>query len=55
MTPSARSDRYKPYTTTDCKVVDESTFGGTKGKVCGFVVFPCSEENGCKGVLTGVW
>jgi hypothetical protein len=51
----ARHPRYKPYKTTDCKVVDESAFGGPKGSVCGFVIFPCSDENGCKEVLNGAW
>jgi hypothetical protein len=47
--------RYKPYKTTDCKVVDETAFGGPKGSVCGFVIFPCSDDNGCKDVLNGTW
>lgn len=41
-------DAYKPVTVTACqKNKDE---GGT---VCGFVYFPCSEENGCSAVTGG--
>jgi hypothetical protein len=42
-------DTYKPIKTTACEAQSE---GGT---VCGFVYFPCTEENGCRGVLQGTW
>lgn len=37
-------DAYKPVTVTACE-----------GKVCGYVYFPCSEENGCSAVMDGSW
>jgi peptide methionine sulfoxide reductase MsrA len=37
-------DAYKPIKTTACE-----------GSVCGYVYFPCSDENGCTAVLTGKW
>ena len=43
---------YKPIETTACEVVNEAA---TKGTVCGFVYFPCSDENGCRAVLQGTW
>lgn len=38
------ADAYKPVTTTACQ-----------GRVCGYVYFPCGEENGCLPVVTGRW
>ena len=38
------TDAYKPVKTTACE-----------GSVCGFVYFPCSEENGCLAVVNGEW
>lgn len=35
---------YDPVTTTACE-----------DKVCGYVYFPCSEENGCLAVMNGAW
>jgi peptide methionine sulfoxide reductase MsrA len=35
---------YRPITTTACKE-----------KTCGYVYFPCSDENGCTGVVSGMW
>ena len=35
---------YKPITTTACE-----------SRTCGYVYFPCSEENGCVGVVSGNW
>lgn len=43
---------YKPITVTACGQVDEA---GVKGNVCGFVYFPCTEENGCRAVMQGTW
>lgn len=40
-------DAYKPVTVTAC----EKNKG--EGAVCGFVYFPCSEENGCTPVING--
>lgn len=40
-------DAYKPVTVTAC----ESNRG--EGTVCGFVYFPCSDENGCTAVMNG--
>ena len=45
-------DRYKPVKTTACEIVNEAEF---KGNVCGFVYFPCTDENGCRAVLQGTW
>ena len=45
-------DRYKPVTVTACEKVNEAE---TQGNVCGFVYFPCTEENGCRQVLQGTW
>ena len=42
-------DEYKPVTVTACQKIDE------KGGVCGFVYFPCSDENGCTAVMNGNW
>ena len=35
---------YRPITTTACKE-----------KTCGYVYFPCSDDNGCTGVVSGMW
>ena len=35
---------YDPVTTTACE-----------GSVCGYVYFPCSDENGCMAVMNGSW
>jgi len=40
-------DAFKPVTVTACQKNDG------EGAVCGFVYFPCSEENGCKAVTGG--
>lgn len=37
-------DKFKPIKTTACE-----------GKVCGFVYFPCTPENGCSAVCNGSW
>ena len=42
-------DRYKPITTTECERQPE---GGT---ICGYVYFPCTNENGCQAVMQGTW
>mmetsp|Transcript_143423 Transcript_143423/g.275457 ORF Transcript_143423/g.275457 Transcript_143423/m.275457 type:complete len:340 (-) Transcript_143423:197-1216(-) len=41
-------EAYKAVTVTACQTGQE---GG--GKVCGYVYFPCSEENGCTAVMNG--
>ena len=38
------ADAYKPIKTTACE-----------GTVCGYVIFPCSQENGCQDVVSGTW
>ena len=38
------TDTYKPIKTTACE-----------GSVCGYVYFPCSEENGCLDIVNGKW
>lgn len=38
------TDTYKPIKTTACE-----------GSVCGYVYFPCSDENGCLDVVNGKW
>ena len=38
------TEAYKPVKTTACE-----------GSVCGFVYFPCSEENGCLAIVNGEW
>ena len=43
-------DTYKPVTVTACQKNTENSVGGT---TCGFVYFPCSDENGCTLVLNG--
>mmetsp|Transcript_27376 Transcript_27376/g.80518 ORF Transcript_27376/g.80518 Transcript_27376/m.80518 type:complete len:200 (+) Transcript_27376:1-600(+) len=35
---------YRPVKTTACE-----------GSVCGYVYFPCSDENGCLAVMNGSW
>lgn len=40
---------YDPVTVTAC---EKQSDGGT---ICGYVYFPCTEENGCKPVLQGTW
>lgn len=35
---------YRPIKTTACD-----------GAVCGYVIFPCSDENGCLSVMNGSW
>lgn len=42
-------DAFKPVTVTACQKKDG------EGAVCGFVYFPCSEENGCKDVTSGTF
>ena len=42
-------DAFKPVKTTACETLPE---GGT---VCGFVYFPCTDENGCRAVMQGTW
>ena len=37
-------ETYKPIKTTACE-----------GSVCGYVYFPCSDENGCTAVMRGSW
>lgn len=44
------SDAFKPVTVTACQKQDGGKGAGT---VCGFVYFPCSEENGCSAVTKG--
>ena len=45
-------DAFKPVTVTACqKQSSDSGEGG--GTVCGFVYFPCNDENGCKAVTSG--
>lgn len=39
-------DAYKPVTVTACQ-------NNGEGTVCGFVYFPCSDDNGCKAVTNG--
>ena len=39
-------DAFKPVTVTACE-------NNGQGTVCGFVYFPCGEENGCKAVTGG--
>lgn len=41
------AEAFKPVTVTACQKEKE------QGAVCGFVYFPCSEENGCTAVLNG--
>mmetsp|Transcript_10400 Transcript_10400/g.30807 ORF Transcript_10400/g.30807 Transcript_10400/m.30807 type:complete len:281 (-) Transcript_10400:183-1025(-) len=48
-------DTFKPYKTTECRQVDESASGGPKGVICGFVIFPCSDDNGCRAVTQGAY
>ena len=38
------TEAYKPIKTTACE-----------GSICGFVYFPCSEENGCLSIVNGEW
>jgi len=40
-------DAYKPVTVTACQK------NAGEGAVCGFVYFPCSDENGCTDVIQG--
>ena len=42
-------DAFKPVTVTACQRSEEG------GSVCGFVYFPCSEENGCSAVTKGAF
>jgi len=42
-------DAFKAVTVTACENNDG------KGNTCGFVYFPCSDENGCTGVLNGAF
>ena len=42
-------DAFKPVTVTACQKNDG------EGAVCGFVYFPCSEENGCSAVTRGTF
>lgn len=42
-------DVYKPITVTACEKQED------QGTVCGFVYFPCTDENGCRGVTQGKW
>ena len=44
-------DAFKPVTVTACQKEDNKK----SGNVCGFVYFPCSDENGCTGVLNGAF
>ena len=39
-------EEYKPVTVTACQ-------NNGEGAVCGFVYFPCNEENGCTAVTKG--
>ena len=41
-------DAFKPVTVTACERVGD-------GGICGFVYFPCSEENGCTAVTNGAF
>jgi len=41
-------EEYKPVTVTACQ--KEKQDSGTEGTVCGFVYFPCNDENGCSAV-----
>ena len=41
---------YDPITVTACQKDPE-----TGGTVCGFVYFPCTDDNGCRPVLNGSW
>jgi hypothetical protein len=43
-------DAFKPVTVTACQKEDPKS-----GNVCGFVYFPCSDENGCTAVLNGAF
>ena len=40
------AEAFKPVTVTACQREKQ-------GAVCGFVYFPCSEENGCTAVMNG--
>ncbi|GMH54617.1 hypothetical protein TrST_g12198 [Triparma strigata] len=42
-------EQFKPVTVTACEVQPSG------GSVCGFVYFPCSEENGCSDVMKGAF
>ena len=37
------------------KTYDPITVTACEGKVCGYVYFPCSDDNGCMDVLKGTW
>lgn len=43
-------DAFKPVTVTAC---EKQAGGGGSGTVCGYVYFPCSNENGCSAVTKG--
>ena len=38
------TETYKPIKTTACE-----------GNICGYVYFPCSDENGCLDIVNGKW
>ena len=42
-------EAFKPVTVTACQKQADS------GTVCGYVYFPCSEENGCSAVTKGAF
>ena len=42
---------FQPVTVTACQ--KEKQGSGGEGTVCGFVYFPCNEENGCSAVTKG--
>ena len=46
-------EEYKPVTVTACQ--KEKQDSGTEGTVCGFVYFPCNDENGCSAVTKGAF
>ena len=47
-------EAFKPVTVTACQKQEAGTSAAV-GTVCGFVYFPCSEENGCTAVMNGAF
>ena len=46
------AEAYRPVTVTAC---EKTTANGKTGTECGFVYFPCSEDNGCAAAMGGNW
>ena len=46
-------DAYKPVTVTACEKQEKNS--AKSSTVCGYVYFPCSDENGCTLVMNGGW